>query len=99
MGISIGTIGSIGVGVCPNHPVPIPYTTVIDSGEPLIKANGKPVATIGSTGICTCGHPTIAITGSPAVLSNQKGQHKIGDTGINYGSYTLTTGEPSILSD
>lgn len=99
MAVGCGTIGSTGVGVCPNHPVPLGYTTLIISGVPTITANAKGVSIIGSIGVSTCGHTTIALTGSPAVLANNIGLHKVGDSGINYGTYILTVGEPAILSD
>lgn len=100
MGQPIARVGDVGVGVCPGHPTPLIYTTTFDAGSDTTKIDGQEACTIGSTGVSTCGHPTVALTGSPAVCSaDGKAFHRVGDTGQNLGTYTVTVGSPNVSSD
>lgn len=92
-------VGDIGIGVCPNHGSPLIYTTTFTSGEATYKVDGQPVCTVGSFGNSTCGHQTTALTGSSLSKANGKLVHRIGDTGQNYGQYTVTTGSSTVSSE
>ena len=87
--------GDIGIGICPAHSTPQSYVTTFVSSNPSITVDGIPVITVGDMGICTCGHPTIAIGGSSAGSTNGKGFHRVGDPGTNPGHYTAVTGSPT----
>ena len=95
---SNGVIGSIGVGTCPAHKSSRSYTTSIVSGAVSVLSEGSPTATIISTGIATCGHPTIVISFSSTVYAEGGGIHRIGDVGTNPGAYTLVSGTPTVIS-
>lgn len=89
-------VGDIGVGVCPCHDSPVTYTTVFVSGASSVITNNKISTIIGTIGISSCGHPTIALTGSGTVIKENKGSHRIGDTGANCGPYVVVTGSPDV---
>lgn len=92
-------IGDIGVGVCAAHETPIAFVTVFTSGSPNVLTNGSPSSIIGTIGISTCGHPTVAILGSATVFANVLGLHRVGDIGtITGGVYVDITGSPNVLS-
>lgn len=91
--------GDIGVGICPNHITPQPYTTVFISGSEDVSANGISICAIGTVGISTCGHPTVAVTGSENNFINGLGIHRVGDTGVNFGPYVAVSGSDTIFSD
>lgn len=95
----VARVGDIGIGVCTNHGAPLIYTTTFTSGEPLYKVDGKVVCTVGSFGNSTCGHQTTAMTGSAISKANGKPIHRVGDTGQNYGQYTVTQGSPTVTSE
>lgn len=90
--------GDIGVGVCPLHNGPQGYNTVLGVGAVTVFTNGKSQANIGTPGIASCGHPTIATTGSGSVTAETKGVHRVGDSGQNPGPYTVTTGSPNVTA-
>lgn len=92
-------VGDIGIGVCPNHGAPQIYTTTFTTGEATFLADGQAVCTVGSLGNSTCGHQTTALTGSAISKANGKLLHRIGDTGQNYGQYTVTVGSPTVSSE
>ena len=94
MGVALGKLGSIGVGSCPCHPPlpPVTYNTIISTGAPTVNVNGVSAAIIGSVGISSCGHATVALTGSACVIANGQGLHRTGDIGANCGNYILLTG-------
>ena len=99
MGVPSGNVGSQGVGVCLAHLIPIPITVTIIQGVPTVLAMGAPVATIGSIGICSCGHTSVALSGASTVLATGIGVHRVGDMGLPpAGNYTLTTGAATVLS-
>lgn len=95
-----GYVTSLGVGRCPCHP-PFPvidYTTVINVGASTVTTNNLATAVVGSLGISSCGHVTVALVGSGTVLAENAGVHRVGDTGANCGQYTLTVGSPDTFS-
>lgn len=94
----IARVGDIGIGVCPNHGSPLIYTTTFTTGEPTALIDGKIACTVGSFGNSTCGHQTTALTGSSIYKANGKAAHRVGDTGQNYGQYTVTVGSPTVSS-
>lgn len=91
-------IGDIGLGVCPHHTHPESYTTVFVSGADSVLVNDSPCAIVGTIGISTCGHMTVALTGSTTVTSENQANHRIGDIGINYGLYTTVTGSNDVFT-
>lgn len=95
----VARVGDIGIGVCPNHGSPQIYTTTFTSGEATYLADGLAVCTVGSFGNSTCGHQTTAQTGSAICKASGKPLHRVGDTGQNYGQYTVTTGSPTVSSE
>lgn len=94
MGLPFGKVGSIGTGTCPCHPPlpPIPYNTILVTGAATVNVNGVPVGIVGSVGISSCGHATVALIGSATVFANGQGVHRTGDIGMNCGNYILLTG-------
>lgn len=99
MGQKVARVGDQGVGICPNHPSPLVYTTTFTTGAAGAKADGQPICTVGTLGTSTCGHQTTALTGSGVCKASGQPIHRIGDTGQNYGTYTVTTGSPNVTSD
>lgn len=97
MGSALGRIGDIGVGVCPHHRRSKNYITNIVTGSDTVLVNGEPCAVVGSIGISTCGHPTVALLGASTVNSTGSGAHREGDIGVNYGTYILLSGSSNVL--
>ena len=89
-------ISDIGIGTCPCHQHPISYTTIFTSGARSVDVNILGTAVIGSIGISSCGHPTIATSGASTVFSENKQVHRLGDVGSNCGSYIVTTASPNV---
>lgn len=58
----------------------------------MTNVNGVPMAIVGSVGISSCGHATVALVGSATVRANGQGLHRVGDVGQNCGNYILLTG-------
>lgn len=98
MSQSIARHGDIGIGVCPWHDSPVTYTVILVSSNPNTTANGIPIVTVGDVGICSCGHPSTALVGSTVSTCNGKGIHRVGDTGMNGGQYTVIQGSPTVDS-
>lgn len=92
-------IGDTGVGVCPCHSSPVVYTTTFHDCSPVHTCDGLATAVVGSIGISTCGHPTVALTGSPVTDIQGYPIHRIGDTGANCGTYIAITGSPTVDSE
>lgn len=99
MGEPVARVGDRGVGICPNHGSPLVYTTTFNTGSPTATADGIPVCVVGSTGVSTCGHNTTALTGSSLCSSGGLGYHRVNDTGQNFGTYTVTTGSPTVSAN
>lgn len=91
-------VGDLGAGTCPHHtPVPLAYTTVFASGASTVMVNGQPATYISTIGISSCGHVTMATTGSTLAIVNGQGDHRIGDSGTNYGPYVVISGSPNVV--
>lgn len=90
-------VGDSGTGVCPCHTSPVVANVTITSGYDTVTANGIPVAIIGSSGISSCGHATIAIGGSSIVIASA-GIHRLGDGGqVCGGNYTMVAGSADVI--
>lgn len=86
-----------GIGSCPSHSGSVNYTTVFSSNPiDTVTTNTQGKCVVGTIGISTCGHPTIAMTGSGTVTAGTKPVHRIGDMGENAGPYTVTTGSGDV---
>jgi len=92
-------VGDIGVGVCPHHSSPENYTTVFISGSENVVSDGQSNCFVGSIGMATCGHQTIAISGSDTVTADGIGIHRVGDVGMNYGPYVAVSGSDNVTSE
>lgn len=92
-------IGDVGVGICYWHDHPESYTTTFTSGANTVTANNLVSCFVGTVGISTCGHPTIALAGSPDVMSEGMGVHRIGDAGQNGGPYIAVSGSSDVLAN
>jgi hypothetical protein len=98
-------IGDQGEGICYEHPSPTAFTTTFVSNPgTTVTADGIEVCTIGAIGNTTCGHHTRAVTGSGQSQDiNGNAFHRVGDTGIVIenpeGTYTVTTGSPTVTSE
>lgn len=88
----------MGMGVCPNHSSPKPYITTFSTGAPFSNADGKAICVVGTIGVCSCGHPTVALLGSVLSTATGKGLHRVGDTGVNFGPYTAVTGSSFVTT-
>lgn len=87
-----GRTGDVGVGICFAHSPPQNYTTVLVNGSVNCNSDGLSMAFVGTPGISTCGHMTIAMTGASFVDADGIKLHRVGDTGANFGPYILVTG-------
>lgn len=85
-------LGDVGHGVCPAHKHPESYMTVFVTGADTVKTNDITSAIIGTVGVSTCGHMTVALTGSNTVRAQNEPMHRVEDVGMNYGMYTTLTG-------
>lgn len=94
----ISRVGDIGVGICPCHITPVQYTTVFSDGCSIVKTNGMITTIVGTIGVSSCGHPTIAITGSNVINLCNKQVHRVGDVGSNCGPYTSISGSEDVDS-
>lgn len=105
MAQQVTRVGDQGQGVCPLHDSPVAYTTTFTTGSSTTTADGMPVCIVGSLGLASCGHQTIALTGSSVSTSNGQPIHRVGDTGKivgageGSGGYVVTTGSPTVSSD
>lgn len=99
MGVPTSRVGDIGMGVCLAHGIPIPINVIILQGALLKNAFGQPIAQIGSQGLCSCGHMSIALQGAATVKALGIGVHRVGDMGLPpAGNYVMTQGAPTVLS-
>ena len=92
-------VGDIGIGICYCHLIPTPYVTVFVTGANSVQTNNLTSCIIGTIGIASCGHPTIALSGSPDVFLENSASHRIGDVGANCGPYTVVSGSPDVLDN
>lgn len=88
----IARLNDIGLGVCPCHPIPVPYTTTLVAGNVTTRNNALGTTGIGAIGIASCGHATTAVTGSITTRIEGKAVHRLGDQGMNCGAYTMVLG-------
>ena len=96
---NICVTGNTGVGVCPNHSSLNPYVTTLYTGAPTASSFGQALAIVGSLGISTCGHPTTALVGSSRIrYKSSIGVHRLGDSGANFGGYTMVTCSSHLIS-
>ncbi len=98
-GPAVSRIGDIGIGICPNHPIPLQYVTTFITGLFDATADDLEIVHVGTIGNSTCGHPTVALTGSLIATGDDTPIHRIGDTGVNFGPYTSVTGSPDFTSE
>ena len=96
-------VGDTGSGTCtaPSHSSPVACTVVFTTGAPTVGGSGSAICTVGSLGITSCGHHTLATTGSPTVTADGQPVHREGDVGIiiEGGSYTATSGSPTVTAN
>lgn len=95
----ISRVGDIGMGRCPAHKSTKSYTTIFTVGSPNVFVNGRPCAIVGTVGMASCGHPTIALTGASIGFVNGSPIHRVGDTGTNPGAYTTMVGSGNSFSN
>jgi len=91
----------MGAGICyhPSHSSPEAYVTVFVSGADTVSADGINVCFVGTVGIASCGHPTVALSGSPTVTGEGIALHRTNDVGANYGPYVALAGSPTVTLD
>lgn len=89
-------LGDIGMGVCPGHPIPVPFTSVIIQAGATVSADGNLVANLACVSSCTCGHSAMPILVSSNVLSEGTGIHRLGDTGMTMGNGTYVITQAGI---
>ena len=90
-------VGDIGIGICPCHKSPKRYITTFSTGAPSVLTNNLVSCIVGTIGVSSCGHPTVAHTGSPDVFHENSPAHRINDTGANCGPYVVVTGSPDVF--
>jgi len=95
----VSRVGDIGVGVCPCHTTPQPYVTVFSTGANSVLSDNLATCIIGTIGIASCGHPTIALSGSGDVMCEGISVHRVGDVGANCGPYTVVSGAPDVIGN
>ena len=102
MGQQVARVGDIGVGVCLGHKDPTSFVTVFVSGDPIVSADGRAIATVGTIGIASCGHVTVAVSGSElSKMCGGLGIHRVGDVGISSGGgvYVVVSGSDIVTSE
>ena len=89
---AITRLNDIGIGICPGHPIPIPFTAVITLACTTVLSEGLPAANLNSILMCSCGHTAIPLLVSGLVMAEGAGVHRLGDTGVSTpgGSYVIT---------
>lgn len=90
--------GDLGIGTCPAHQSPVTYISSFISSNTGLTADGVDIVTVGDIGICSCGHPSIALTGSSIGTVAGKGIHRVGDSGTNPGAYIAISGSSIVDS-
>lgn len=95
-------ISDTGMGQClhASHAptIPFPYITVFSAGSVDTITNDLGTIFIGSPGLSTCGHPTVALVGSTTVIVNDLGLHRLSDTGANFGPYVANVSSVDTLT-
>lgn len=78
----IARIGDTGTGVCYDHEDPQEVTVrFVSHAAETVRTNGRPTCIIGTRGIASCGHETVATEGSTTVFAEGIGVHREGDRG------------------
>lgn len=100
-GSKVCRVGDIGVGVCPGHPVPIPFVTVFVSGASGVKVDGRDIAITGTIGVASCGCATFAVSSSSISNVEGVGIHRVGDIGVTSGggAYVAISGSDITTSE
>ena len=99
MGQPVSRVGDIGIGICYAHAHPLQYTTTFVTGIDDGLTDDLVTCIVGTIGISSCGHPTVALTGSTISTGDNEPIHRVGDTGANFGPYTSITGSSDFFSD
>ena len=96
----IARLNDIGIGVCPGHPVPVPFTAVIIQGCTMTTSEGMPVSNSNSILMCTCGHTAIPTMFSSNVIAEGGGVHRLGDLGVNNagGTYVISLAGATVIA-
>lgn len=99
-GPAVCRLNDVGLGVCPGHPIPVPFVVTITLASPTVLSTGFGVANLTSIGVATCGHTTVATMGSSTVKANGAGVHRLGDVGLTQagGTYAMTLGSPTVFA-
>jgi uncharacterized Zn-binding protein involved in type VI secretion len=98
MGVGIARVGDMGLGICPKHKSPKIYNVTFVSGAATVNTNGLSTTNLTTIGVATCAHPTVVISVSATVSAEGTGVHRLGDSGINYGSYTVISSSGNVNS-
>lgn len=91
------SVGDVGTGTCPNHDTPQAYITTFVTGASSVLINGRPAAIVGTLGAATCSHQTTALVGSASVFFEGRGAHRFGDTGVNFGPYSVASASSNVI--
>lgn len=98
---AITRVDDIGQGYCTCHKKNV--IVVFQQGCKTVLAEDKELGAVEIiVGRASCGHPTIAKIGSSTVFSENKGVHRIHDTGEigpGCGTYSVSTGSPTVFAD
>lgn len=97
---ALARLNDLGIGICPGHPVPVPFTAVIISACTMTISEGMPVANTNSVLMCTCGHSAIPTMFSSTVIAEGGGVHRLGDLGVNNagGTYVISLAGVTVLA-
>ena len=94
-----GNVTSVGIGVCGAHKNPKVVSVTWPAGEPTVLSEGAPTLTLGTVGVCSCGHPATALTSSATVFEGGVPSHRVGDVGLTgAGTYSILTGAFTVFS-
>jgi len=85
MGIPVCRVGDVVTGVCPGHPIPVPFSGTWGSGSVVCTADGLGIIRVGDVGSASCGHSIMAVSGSSIVTADGIGVVRIGDAVITSG--------------
>lgn len=101
MGPQLARVGDMCTGICTAHPTPRPFTAVLATGSPTVKADGSPVTRVGDIGYTDCGHTVQIVTGSGRVKANGVPVARVGDivVVIEGGDGVIITGSPTTKSE
>lgn len=104
----VARLGDTGSGICNGHSGGSRQVTVTftGNGDSKTSVNGQSLCTVGTVGLASCGHTTVATTGTVSILTvDGFGLHRVGDQGDILdgsnvvGSYTVTSGSTTVLAN